>query len=158
MDARNSATTESDDRVLAIERIIDAPRSLVFKAWTDPQHLVRWWGPRGFTSSIVGNLEVRPGGSYRIHMRSPEGSDHWSQGIYTEVVEPEHLVMKGSWADAEGKPISPETVTTLTFEEHGGKTKLSLRTVGFESVTARNAHRGGWNSSLDMLEEYLAKA
>ncbi len=158
MAARNSAVTESDDRALVIERVFDAPRSLVFRAWTDPDHIVHWWGPRGFTSSVVGQLEVRPGGPYRIHMRSPEGSDHWTQGTYREVVEPERLVMVGGWTDAAGKPISPETVTTLTFEEHAGKTKLTLQTVGFESVTARDAHRGGWSSSLDCLAEYLAKA
>jgi uncharacterized protein YndB with AHSA1/START domain len=156
--AENSAARESDDRTLLIERIFDAPRALVFKAWTDPEHLVHWWGPRGFTSSIVGKLEVRPNGRYRIHMRSPEGSDHWTQGVYREVVEPERLVMVGSWADADGKPISPETVTTLTFEEHQGKTKLTLQTVGFESVSERDAHRRGWNSSMDCLAEYLAHA
>ena len=158
MDAKNSAVTESDDRTLVIERIFDAPRNLVFKAWTDPDHIARWWGPRGFTSSVVGKLEVRPGGPYRIHMRSPEGSDHWTQGIYREVVEPERLVMVGGWTDAAGKFISPETVTTLTFEDHLGKTKLTLSTTGFESVSARDAHRGGWGSSMDRLAEYLAKA
>ncbi|HEY6395630.1 MAG TPA: SRPBCC domain-containing protein [Candidatus Binataceae bacterium] len=158
MDVKNSAATESDARVLVITRIFDAPRSLVFKAWTDPQHIVRWWGPRGFTSTIVGKFGVWPGGTYRIHMHSAEGTDHWTQGIYREVVEPERLVMAGAWTDADGKPISPETVTTITFEEHEGKTRLTLRNAGFESVAARDSHRGGWNSSLDRLAEYLAKA
>src|SRR5713101_9902550 len=69
-------------REIVTTRVFTAPRERVFRAWTDPEHLVRWWGPRGFTSSIVGKLEVRPNGSYRIHMRSPEGSDHWTQGVY----------------------------------------------------------------------------
>ena len=154
----SNPVAESNERELVITRIFDAPRSLVFKAWTDPRDIARWWGPRGFTSTVVGKLDVRPGGSYRIHMRSAEGSDHWTQGVYREVVEPQRLVMVGSWTDADGKPISPETVTTLSFEEHEGKTKLTLRTTGFESVTARDAHRGGWNGSMDRLAEYLAKA
>lgn len=158
MAARSSNVAEANDRELVIARTFDAPPSLVFKAWTEPEHLARWWGPRGFTSTVVGKLEVRAGGSYRIHMRSPEGTDHWSQGVYREVVEPERLVMVGAWTDANGKYISPETVTTLIFEEHEGKTRLTLHTTGFESVTARDAHRGGWNSSMDRLAEYLAKA
>jgi uncharacterized protein YndB with AHSA1/START domain len=155
MAARSNAATEPAERVLVITRIFDAPCSLVFKAWTEPEHLAHWWGPRGFTSTILAN-DVRPGGTYRVHMRGPEGNDHWSQGVYREVVEPERLVLAGAWTDAEGKPTSPETLLTVTFEEHQGKTKLTLHQAVFESVTARDAHRGGWNSSLDRLVAYLA--
>jgi uncharacterized protein YndB with AHSA1/START domain len=157
MAARSSAAAEPAERVLVITRILDAPRSLVFKAWTEPHHLAHWWGPRGFTSTILAN-DVRPGGSYRFHMRGPEGDDHWSQGAYREVVEPERIVMAGAWADANGKPTSPETLLTITLEEHDGKTKLTLHQAVFESVTARDAHRGGWTSSLDRLAEYLVNA
>jgi uncharacterized protein YndB with AHSA1/START domain len=157
MDARNSTSTEPAERVLVIERIFDAPRSLVFKAWTEPDHMVQWFGPRGFTSTIL-QSELRSGGAYRIHMRGPEGDDHWTQGIFREIVEPERLVMSGNWADSAGNPTSPETILTLTFQEHEGKTKLTLHQAVFESVTARDAHRGGWSSSLERLAEYLAKA
>lgn len=154
--AAGNAVTEPADRVLVITRIFDAPRELVFRAWTDPEHLVRWMGPRGFTSSIE-HSELRPGGAYRIYMRGPEGDDHWTQGVFREIVEPERLVMAGSWADAQGNPISPETLLTLTFEEHEErKTRLTLHQAIFESVTARDAHQGGWNSSMDRLAEYLA--
>ena len=158
MAARSNAATEPAERELVIERIFDAPRQLVFKVWTDPSHLVRWWGPQGFTSTIIGPIDIRPGGAYRIHMRGPEGDDHWSQGVYREVVEPERIVMAGAWTDAQGKPTSPETLLTVTFEEHQGKTKLTLHQALFASVTARDAHRGGWNSSLDRLAEYLVQA
>ena len=154
MAARSNAV-ESAERVLVLTRLFDAPRSLVFKAWTEPEHLARWWGPRGFTSTIIAN-DVRPGGAYRFHMRGPEGDDHWLQGVYREVVAPERLVMAGAWTDADGKPTSPETLLTVTFEEHEGKTKLTLHQAVFESVTARDAHRGGWTSSLERLAEYLA--
>lgn len=157
MAGKSNAVTESAERELVITRIFDAPRGLVFSAWTEPEHMARWFGPRGFTSTVLRN-ELRPGGAYRIHMRGPENDDHWMQGVFHEIAAPERLVMAGSWADADGNPTSPETVLTLTFEEHEGKTKLTLRQVGFESVTARDAHRNGWSSSMDCLGEYLATA
>lgn len=155
MGVRSSASTESAEGVLVITRVFDAPRSLVFKAWTDPEHLVHWLGPRGFTNTIL-TCDVRPGGAYSIYMRGPEADDHWLQGVYREVVEPERIVMAGAWTDANGKPTSPETLLTIIFEEQAGKTKLTLHQAIFESVTARDAHRDGWTSSLDRLAEYLA--
>ena len=154
MGAAVNLATEPADRVLKIERVFDAPRSLVFKAWTEPEHITKWWGPRGFKSTVLKN-ELRPGGAYRIHMLGPDG-DHWSQGVYREVVPPERLVMVGSWADANGNPTRPETTLTLLFEDVGGKTKLTLHNAIFESVTARDMHNTGWSSSLDCLGEYLA--
>ena len=156
MGAATNLVTEPADRVLTITRIFDAPRSLVFKAWTDSDHIARWWGPRGFKSDVIKN-DLRPGGSYRIHMLGPDG-DHWTQGLYREVVPPERLVMVGSWADAQGKPTRPETTLTLLFEDVGGKTKLTLHNAIFESVTACDLHNGGWTSALDCLAEYLATA
>jgi uncharacterized protein YndB with AHSA1/START domain len=156
MAARNNAAAESAEQALVITRIFDAPRSLVFNAWTDPEHLVHWLGPQGFTGTIV-KMDVRPGGAYRFHMRSPEGTDHWRRGVYREIVEPERLVFTSAWEDAEGKP-GHETLVTVTFADLGGKTKLTLRQAVFELVTSRDAHQGGWNSSLDCLAEYLAKA
>ena len=156
MGAAAKRVTEPADRVLKIERVFDAPRDLVFKAWTEPEHMSRWWGPRGFKSTVLKN-ELRPGGAYRIHMLGPDG-DHWTQGVYREVVPPERLVMVGSWADAKGNPTRPETTLTLLFEDLGEKTKLTLHNAIFESVTARDAHNNGWTSALDCLAEYLSTA
>ncbi|MGH8011397.1 MAG: SRPBCC family protein, partial [Candidatus Binataceae bacterium] len=85
----------------------------------------------------------------------PEGDDHWMRGFFREFVEPERLVMAGAWVDAQSKPKGPETLVTVTFEEHDGKTKLTLRQTGFESVISRDAHRSGWTSSLECLADYL---
>jgi uncharacterized protein YndB with AHSA1/START domain len=152
--ARNSAAAESAGLELLVTRTFDAPCSLVFKAWTEPERLAQWWGPRGFTLASC-KLDLRPGGDYRFHMRGSESDDHWSQGIFREIAEQERLVMAGSWVDAKGNPTGPETLVTVTFEEHNGKTKLTLRQVGFESATSRDAHRGGWTSSLERLADYL---
>ncbi len=157
MDAESSAATEATERELVITRIFDAPRSLVFKAWTDPEHMVKWLGPRGFTNTLLQH-ELRPGGAYRIYMRDSQGGDHWQQGVYREIVEPERIVRSFVWANEKGESTRPETVLTLTFEDLDGKTRLTLRQTLFESVTARDLHQGGWNSSLDRLEEYLKVA
>jgi uncharacterized protein YndB with AHSA1/START domain len=156
MDAASDAATESADRVLVITRIFDAPRELVFKVWTEPEHLMRWWGPRGFKMTSC-EIDLRPGGACHFHMRSPEGTEHRTRGVFREIIEPERLVMTRAWVDAEGKP-GHETLLTLTFADHGGKTKLTLHHAIFESVTARDLHQRGWSSSLDCLAEYLATA
>jgi uncharacterized protein YndB with AHSA1/START domain len=88
-------------------------------------------------------------------MRSPEGVDHWLQGVYREVVKPERLVFTHCWLDADGKP-GQETLVTITFTERGEKTELTLRQTGFRSVESRDGHKLGWTSQLDGLAEYLA--
>ena len=154
MAARAAVATKPAGPDLRITRTFDAPRRLVFEAWTEPERLAQWWGPRGFTLASC-KIDLRPGGAYRFQMRGSEGDDHWSQGIFREIVALERLVMAGSWTDAEGNPTGPETLVTVTFEDHNGKTKLTLRQVGFESPTSRDAHRGGWTSSLERLADYL---
>src|SRR5258705_11539625 len=93
-----------------ITRVVDAPPRLVFKIWTDPEHLMQWWGPQGFTTPFH-EMDVRPDGAFRICMRSPDGTDHWLQGVYREVVAPERLVFTWAWEDATGKP-GHETLVT----------------------------------------------
>jgi uncharacterized protein YndB with AHSA1/START domain len=153
MNAENSAQTE--ERVLVLTRIFDAPRDLVWKAWTEPERVVQWMGPRGFTSTIL-KADFRPGGAYRFHMRGPDGTDHWQQGVYREIVEPERIVCTYAWADAEGKATRPETLLTVSFAEQGDRTMLTLHQAVFESVTARDLHGEGWSSSLERLAESLA--
>jgi len=155
MGSSSNVASSAVDRELVITRVFDAPRSLVFKVWTEPEHMAKWLGPQGFTGTILRH-ELRPGGAYRYHMRDPQGGDHWQQGVVREVMPPERLVCTYTWADAQGNSTRPETLLTVTFEDVGGKTKLTLRQALFESVTACDEHRGGWNSSLDRLAQYVA--
>lgn len=155
MAARSEAVVaDSSERVLIIERIFDAPRELVFKCWSEPEHLARWIGPKGFSSTILA-CELYEGGSYRMHMRGPDGQDHWQQGVFREIVPPERIVRTYCWTDADGRPTSPETLLTVTFADLGGRTKLTLHQAIFESITARDEHQRGWSSSLDRLAEYI---
>jgi uncharacterized protein YndB with AHSA1/START domain len=153
---KSSATAIAAEPELVITRVFDAPRSLVFDAWTKPAHLERWQGaPRGFTVTS-NNVDMRPGGTYRICMRSPEGVDHWLQGVYREVVPYERLVLTHTWLDAEGKP-GKETLLTVTFADHDSKTLLTLHQTGFKSVESRDGHNLGWNSMIDRFVDYLAE-
>jgi uncharacterized protein YndB with AHSA1/START domain len=151
----NAVVTEQTERELIIERVFDAPRELVFKCWTQPEHLARWIGPKGFSGTIL-TCELREGGNYRTHMRGPDGQDHWQQGVFREIVPPERIVRTYCWTDADGRPTRPETLLTVTFGDLGGRTRLTLHQALFESVTVCDDHRGGWSSSLDKLAEYIA--
>ena len=150
----NANGAEIEERTLVLSRLFDAPRALVFKVWTQPEHLARWWGPRGFTL-ISYKADVRVGGSFRFGTRSPENTEHWAHGTYREVTPPERLVFTTAWENPDGSP-KHETVVTLTFAEQGEKTKLTLKQTLFETVTSRDLHRGGWSSTFDLLEDYLA--
>jgi uncharacterized protein YndB with AHSA1/START domain len=145
MESSSSAATNQSDREVIITRVFDAPRSLVFKAWTESEHMAKWFGPKNFTATIIEN-DVRTGGSYHFHMHGPNYDDHW-KGTYREVVRPERLVF--TW------PRGPESLVALTFEDQDGKTRLTLRHGMFETVAQRDDHQGGWNSSLDCLADHL---
>jgi uncharacterized protein YndB with AHSA1/START domain len=146
----STATTNE----LLIKRVFDAPRQLVFDAWTKPEHLARWQGaPEGFTVSSH-DVDLRPGGAYRLCMRSPEGVDHWLQGVYREVVDPERLVFTHVWLDDRKQP-GPETVVTIMLADLGGKTELTLHQTGFKAVQSRDGHYTGWTSTLDRFHAYI---
>jgi uncharacterized protein YndB with AHSA1/START domain len=151
-----AAEAAAGARELVISRIFDAPRRLMFEAWTDPAHLARWWGPHGFTI-ISCEAEVRPGGAWRRTMRAPEGKVIRKHGVYREITAPERLVFTYVSDDAAGNS-GPETLVTVTFADHGGKTRLTLRQTLFESVAERDAHRDGWTSCLGRFAEYLASS
>lgn len=156
MATRTDDISAQQKRELIITRIFDAPRSLVFKVWTQPEHFSCWLGPKDFTATSC-QMDVRLGGTYRACIRSPEGTDHWMQGVYREIVEPERLVFTFAWEDEDGKP-KHETLVTVTFLEHESKTKLTFHQATFESVEGRDSHLVGWSECFDRLEVYLTKA
>ncbi len=145
----------SGDVTLGLTRHFKAPREIVFRAFTDPSELVRWWGPEGMDVPEI-HLDVRPGGKWRTCMRSSEGSLHCVGGVYREIVPPKRLVMTWTWeqGDLEGR----ETLVTLEFADSNGGTELRLTHERLPSESSRDAHRGGWSSSLDCLERYLQEA
>jgi len=155
MAARTRSVAPTTRPELVITRIFDAPRSLVFKAWTEPEHLVHWSAPRGFTMTHCEG-DLRPGGAWRACMRSPERGDLWLGGVYREIVAPELLVFTHAWDDENGKR-GHETLVTVTLADHAGKTKLTFRQAFFESVASRDGHQGGWTQCFDLLAEYLAE-
>jgi uncharacterized protein YndB with AHSA1/START domain len=156
MAAPTSERTTSAERELLLTRTLDAPRALVFRAWTDPEHLARWWGPRGFTTPSC-TMDVRPGGAWRICMRAPDGVDHWVQGVYREVVEPERLVTSWAWEEADGSP-GRETLLTVTLEERDGRTVLTLHQALFGDAAERENHQDGWSQALDRLAADVVEA
>jgi uncharacterized protein YndB with AHSA1/START domain len=163
------ASLNKNIKELTITRVFDAPRELVWKAWTEPERVKRWWGPKGFTSPVI-KIDLRVGGEYLSCMRSPEGQDFWGKGIFREIVAPERLVMTDSFADKEGNTVPAsyygmsgdwplEMLVTVTFEEQEGKTKLTLKHSGIEGISAmdRDNMEQGWSQSFDKLSVYLEK-
>jgi uncharacterized protein YndB with AHSA1/START domain len=143
-------------RELVIERVFNAPRELVFQAWTDPDHIRQWFGPRDHPATHV-SADVRPGGRWRGCLKSAEtGSELWLGGVYREIVPPERLVFTFAWEEAGERGL--ETIVTITFAEREGKTHMTFRQVPFQSVNEREGHRGGWASTFDRLDELLATA
>jgi uncharacterized protein YndB with AHSA1/START domain len=160
---------EPAGRELVIERIFDAPRELVWRAWTQPELVMRWWGPKDFTCPAA-KIDLRVGGKYLFCMQSASGPDFWQKGIwntgvYREIVPMERLVMTDSFADEEGNVVPAshygmpgdwplEMLVTVTFEEFEGKTKMTLRHVGLPEAIEGDTGTG-WKESFDKLAEEL---
>lgn len=168
MSPQNEARKE-----LVITREFNAPRNLVFKAWTQRQHLEKWWGPKGF-ELFACKLDLRPGGFFHYGMRAPNGMTMWGKWIFREIVEPDRLVFVSVFSDAESR-IAPcpffevwprETLSTVTFAEKEGKTTVTMRGVPINANDAEHAAfvsmfdsmNGGWNGTLDQLDAYLPNA
>jgi uncharacterized protein YndB with AHSA1/START domain len=151
MAAHTSAVAEPQDRVLTMTRSFDAPPALLFKLWTQPEHIVRWWGPRGYRLSHC-SMDVRPGGAWRMCMRSTEGKEHWIHGVYQEIVPPERLVFTYI-NDADGH----EMLVTLNFAARDARTEMSFRQAVFLNVAERDGHNFGWSSTMELLAEYVAQ-
>ncbi len=151
-----------NERTVTIARVFDAPRDLVWRMWTEPEHMAQWWGPKTFANPVC-ELDVRPGGRIWIVMRGPKGSayddDFPMSGTFHEVVKPSRLVFTAIAEDKQGHPLL-RAHTTVTFDVHGDQTRLTVhaKAVGLAPVAPQMlaGMDAGWRQSLEKLAE-LAK-
>jgi uncharacterized protein YndB with AHSA1/START domain len=165
-----STATQSTDFV--ITRVFDAPRDMVWKAFTDPEHMKHWWGPKGSTV-LVSKMDLRVGGSYLGSLRDTSGNVMWGKFVYREIAPPQRLVWEHSFSDENGgltrHPLAPnwplKLLTTVTFAEpRPGQTEVTLRWSPLDAndeerktfAAAHDGMRGGWGGSFDQLAAYLA--
>lgn len=146
------------EQELVVSRVFKAPRDLVWKAWTDPDHAKHWWGPP-MCPAIEMHMDLRVGGRWRHCLESTEdGSPLWQHGVFKEIVPPERLVFTFTWDNNHYVEFpNVETVVTLTFEERDGGTLVTLRQVGFHSIGDRDGHGVGWTGTFDRFEIYAAQ-
>ncbi|WP_338552151.1 SRPBCC domain-containing protein [Paenibacillus sp. KS-LC4] len=155
---------------LEITRELHAPRELVFKVWSEVEHLKKWWGPTGLEISYA-KLDFRPGGMFHYKMTAPDGAEMWGRFVFVEIVEPEKMVFVNSFSDKDGNAVRPpfseifpiEISNTLTFTEQDGKTILTLRGGPINATEAEqqffigmfDSMRQGFGGTFDQLEAYL---
>ncbi len=158
-----AGSTSKEKKQLIITRLFNAPRALVWKAWTEPGYIKRWWGPKGFISPFA-RIDLRVGGVYLFCMQSPDGQDFWSTGVYRLVIPEEQIVISDSFADDKGNIVPAshygmsgdwpkELLITVTFEEQKGRTKLTLKHEGIPPGEMLEMTGTGWNESFDKLEK-----
>jgi uncharacterized protein YndB with AHSA1/START domain len=157
-----------------ISRVLDAPRDLVWKAFTEPERMKEWWGPKGFTV-IHSKMDLRVGGTYHYGMKAPNGSPMWGKFVFREIAAPERMVVVSSFSDEAGgttrHPLHMswplEMLSTFTFEDlPGGKTRFTIRWAPHNASaeeqdtfdTHHDSMRMGWSGTLEQLEAYLARA
>lgn len=167
----NSSVKETGQKELVITRTFDAPRELVWKVWTEAEHLARWWGPKSFPIS-VNKLDFRPGGVFHYSMHASPDNVWWGRFIYQEIIPPEKLVFISSFSDEQcgvtRHPLSStwplETLTTITFSEVNGKTLLTLRVYPINASEEESATfesnftsvQQGFKGTFEQLDEYLS--
>ena len=162
-----NSSTKPEEETLTITRIIDAPRELVFKVWTDPLHIMYWWGPKNFTAPSI-EVDFHPGGEFHHCMRSPDGKNYWSKGVYYQIIIPEKIISTIYYSDEEGDILNPaqygmdadipaEMLDTVTFDVYeDSKTKLTFNRNTPLSISKRIGEDEGWNQSLDKFEKEVS--
>ena len=160
--------TGSEAERMVVTRVFDAPRELVWKAWTDPKYVMQWWGPKGFTCPSC-TMDFRVGGKFHICMKSPDGQEFWNGGEYHEIVPIEKIVSSMYFADSKGNKVEAaeygiehtaieDAYDTTLFEDLGnGTTKLTF--IGNESMedAASSGQLEGWNQILDKIAAVIAE-
>ncbi len=165
------AVSQGDEFI--ISRVFDAPRDLVWKAFTQAEHLKHWWGPKGFTARVL-KLDLRPGGIFHYRLQGPDGQVVWGKFIYREIVAPERIVHTVSFSDENlgltKHPMSPdwpmEMLSTVTFADEGGKTRMTVRWTPLDPTeverhTFATSHadmQQGWGGTMDQLADHLERA
>jgi uncharacterized protein YndB with AHSA1/START domain len=168
--AANELDVDTAAREFVITRQFDAPRDVVFRAWTESERLMQWWGPKGFTVTRA-KLDLRPGGTFHYSMRAPDGSEMWGRWVLREISAPERIVFVNSFSDPDGGlapvPDAPEWpiefLTTVTFTEFEGRTSVTVRQspinpTALERETFESnsdSMQGGWNGTMEQLVKYL---
>jgi uncharacterized protein YndB with AHSA1/START domain len=160
LNTNSAMTTTVGERDVVLERTFDASRQQVFEAFTDPEKVVKWWGPKGWITEVY-KMDVKPGGTWHYCMRGPENKESWGKAVYHEVKAPERLKYTDSFADAEGNTVKgmPETIVTVDFVDFEGKTRLMSRadfasTADLENVLAMGMVQG-IDETWDRLASYL---
>jgi uncharacterized protein YndB with AHSA1/START domain len=162
-----------DTEVFILAREIDAPRELLWRAWTECEHLMHWWGPADFTMRQC-TIEVRPNGLFHYRMTGPDGQEMWGRSVIREATRPERLVFVNSSSDEQANVVPvpfaddwpTEILSTVTFSERGGCTGLEMHGIAINASEAQRktfannfvSMRTGWGGSLDKLAEHLAQA
>lgn len=164
---------KNEPEEFVISRAFDAPRDLVWKAWTQRDRLVQWFGPKGWKMTTA-NLDFRPGGIFHYCLTGADGNEMWGKFVYREIIPPQRMVWEHSFSDAQGNltrhPMAPtwprQMITTVTFAEYEDKTYVTVRWTTLnatpeEQKTFDSSHDGmrmGWGGTFEQLAEYLAKA
>jgi uncharacterized protein YndB with AHSA1/START domain len=163
MQKRNNTVVEGE---VLITRLLNAPRELVFNAWTDPDHLMQWYAPKGCTLRII-SADVREGGSILHCISTPGTHDCWCKAFFLEISEPERIVYTLSSVNEEGDPVEPasvgmdpewpaETTVTVSFADINGKTQITIHQAVSEKLAKRTGAYPSWLSMLDRLEVLTA--
>jgi len=165
MSGKNATDSKSAVRELVITRVFNAPVKLVWKAWTETEHFKKWWGPKDYTCPSS-TMDFRVGGKFLHAMRNHEGQEYWSTGIYKEIIPLKKIVSTDNFSDPQGNILSPTEVgmpgdwpkeleVTITFEDQGTKTKMTLHHIGIPDGVMNEMTNAGWNQSFDKLETAL---
>lgn len=166
------ATLVSPETEFVISRVVDAPRDLVWKVHSEAEHLMHWWGPKGFRMRVA-NLDFRQNGTFHYHLQAAGGAEMWGKFVYREIARPRRIVFVNSFSDPEGNvtraPFAEswplEMLNTMTFEELGEQTKITIRSVPWKATEAErktflDGHKsmqGGYGGTFDQLAAYLAE-
>ncbi|WP_441000046.1 SRPBCC family protein [Fodinibius sp. SL11] len=156
----------STQKGLVIIRNFNAPRAVVWEAWTNPEIVTQWWGPIGFRCPSA-EINLREGGSYLIYMRSPDNKDYWSTGTYKEIISPRKLVFSDSFSDPEGNVVPASHYgfnedfplimeVELMLDEINTKTRMTLTHTGIPKGEMSEQKKAGWRQSFDKLDAYFS--